>query len=103
MTITRIGSAPSEFDHFPVVRVRTRNEAENRGLQAFRPFSLAGSYQELVDAYVTVRMRGCFEEGTSVTLGDAPVTYRVLGITHHATVYPLASLEVVGAHGVHCT
>ena len=103
VTIIGVGSRALRFDPLAVERVQIQPETGNPHLRAFRPFSLAPHDREFVDVLVTMRMRGCLGEGSQTTIGSVPVTFRVLGITRHTTVFLPDSITLVGRRGVHCS
>jgi hypothetical protein len=101
VTIVHIGDESRPFEVLSVLRTEIAPEMADVPLQPFQPFSLAPheSYRVLV----TMRLLRCLDEGTSMTVASVPVTYRVLGITHHTTVHTNTSVEVVGQRGVDCS
>ncbi len=103
VTVTEIGrqlSGPS----MRVVAVRIASSTVRtfppRG-RPFHPFSLTRA--DPTDVVVTLRLEGCMASGTSILLGSMPMSYRVLGIAHHAWVPLPVSLTVVAARGATCS
>jgi hypothetical protein len=68
--------------------------------RVFSPFTLAP--QQFVDVRLTVEMRGCLTNDESLLPMGVPITYRVLGFTHHTTVYGNASIQLVHDPAVAC-
>ena len=95
VTVTHIGDPPHPWGPYVVASVRTQSMGKGtteQGLAVFHPFVLGHS--DFVNVLVTMQVRTCNPGQGPMWVGSVPVTFTVLGVTRHATVYPPTSIEL---------
>ena len=97
ITVREVGQQPSDLAPIRLVRVQMASALQRDAFGNRRPFHpFALTQHKIVGAFLTYRMVGCVEAGTSYSLIEEPVRFSLFGIPRHMAVKLPVIAEIVG-------